>query len=147
MKFLCLISVATAFIFIFSCEKKYERPDHYSVDLFENERNEQKKRMLTAEEALEKSILVLKTDKTELLGNPKINNRSVFVYKIADGEILKSRNDSVDFPIRIISDYDLFSKRKKEDSATIYLVKPTSYKLLIKDFGVSYQTVPLAPNF
>lgn len=128
---------------LIACDKKYERPDRYSVDLFKNEKaqQQQQKKILTPEEALSKSMLVLKTDSLQLLGNPRIGSKSVYVYKISVGKILKNENCSVAFPVRIISDVDLLKKKKEADSAVVYLVKPTSYKLLIKDFGVSFQTL------
>ena len=128
-----------------SCKKEYERPDHFSVDLFENERNEQQKRILSADEALEKSLLVIKTNKTYLIGSPKINNKTVFIYKINEGKITKNSKDSIGFPVKIISDHDLNINKAKSDSAVIYLIAPKSYKLLIKDFEVKYQTLPSAP--
>ncbi|SER02422.1 hypothetical protein SAMN04488097_3688 [Epilithonimonas lactis] len=129
-----------------SCKKDYERPDHYSLDLFRNERNEQQKRILTAEEANEKSLLVIKSDKTELVSTPKINNKLVYIYKIKDGKITKKTSDSLSFPIRIISDYDLKISKGKTDSTTIYLMAPRSYKLLITEFDVSFQALPAAPT-
>lgn len=131
--------------FIVSCKKEYERPDHFAVDLFKNERNEQTKRVLSAEEAVEKSLLVIKSDKTQLISSPKIKNKTVFIYKIDDGKIIKSSKDSISFPIKIISDYDLKINSAKADSATIYLIVPKSYKLLIKEFDVIYQALPSAP--
>lgn len=128
-----------------SCEKEYKRPDHFSVDLFKNERNEQQKRMLSAEEALMKSLLVIKTDKTELVTTPKINNKTVYIYKINGGKITKTTKDSIAFPIKLISDYDLKVNTGKADSATIYLIAPRSYRLLIKEFDVAYQALPSAP--
>ncbi|MCD9853284.1 hypothetical protein LUD75_01100 [Epilithonimonas sp. JDS] len=131
--------------FIVSCKKEYERPDHFAVDLFKNERNEQKKRVLSAEEAVEKSLLVIKSDKTQLISSPKINNKTIFIYKIDDGKIIKGSKDSMFFPVRVISDQGLKINQGKKDSVIIYLIAPQSYKLLIKDFDVKYQILPSAP--
>ena len=138
--FLVLITISLS-----SCKKEYERPDHFSVDLFKNERNEQQSRILSAEEAAEKSSLVITSSGTELVSNQKINNKTVFIYKINNGKITKTAGDSIAFPFRIISDQDLRIKEGKKDSLTIYLIAPKSYKLLIKDFDVKYQTLPSAP--
>ena len=128
-----------------ACKKEYERPDHFSVDLFKNERNEQQKKILSSDEALEKSLAVIKSGKTELVSSSKINNKPVYIYNIPDGKILKKTSDSIVFPLRIISGYDLKIKDIQADSATIYLTDPKSYKLLIKDLGVKFQTLPSAP--
>jgi len=128
-----------------SCKKEYERPDHFSVDLFRNEKNEQQKRILTREEAVEKSLIVIRSNETELISSPKINNKTVFIYKINKGRITKSSVDSIFFPVKIISDKDLKSDQAKKDSTTMYLVAPKSYKLLVKDFDVKYQILPSAP--
>lgn len=128
-----------------SCKKKYERPDQYSIDLFENERNEQPKKILTPKEALEKSVLVLKTDLIQLTDNLKINDKKVNIYKINSGTVVKSAKDSLRFPIKIISNYDLNINSQLTDSTTVYLINPQSYKLLITDMGISYQTLSSAP--
>ena len=128
-----------------SCKKKYERPDHFSIDLFENERNEQPKKILTPKEASEKSLLVLKTNSIELTDHLKINDKKVNIYKINSGTIVKSAKDSLRFPIKIISNYNLNINSQLTDSTTIYLINPQSYKLLITDMGISYQTLSSAP--
>lgn len=142
LSFLILMMIS---LLILSCKKEYERPDHFSVDLFKNEKNEQQKRILSAEEALEKSLLVIKSDKTELISSPKINDKTIFIYKINEGKITKSSKDSISFPVKIISDHDLKINQAKSDSTIIYLIAPKSYKLLIKDFDVKYQILPSAP--
>ena len=126
-----------------SCKKKYERPDHYSVDLFENERNEQQKKLLSPKEATDKSLIVIKSNTTELVNKSKINNKTLFVYQIKSGKSVKSTSDSIQFPIRLISDYDL--KVSNSDSVSIYLIRPLSYKLLINELQVQYQALPAAP--
>lgn len=128
-----------------SCKKEYERPDHYSVDLFENERNEQQKKLLSPEEATEKSLIVIKSNSTELVNKSKINNKSLFVYQIKSGKAVKSTNDTIQFPIRLITDYDLKISKSNSDSTSIYLIRPLSYKLLVNKLQVQYQALPAAP--
>ena len=124
-----------------SCKKEYVRPDHYAIDLFANERNEQQKKILSVDEATEKSLFVIKSNTIELINSSKINAKTIYIYKINSGRILKPSEDSLQFPVRIISNYDLKLKSKK-DSSVIYLIDPLSYKLLIKEFEVTYQTLP-----
>lgn len=143
LKFFLVLMTLTSLTI--SCKKKYERPDQYSIDLFENERNEQPKKILTSKEALEKSDLVLKTDSIELTDNLKIDDKKVNIYKINSGTIVKSAKDSLRFPIKIISNYDLNINSQLTDSTTVYLINPQSYKLLITDLGISYQTLSSAP--
>lgn len=142
MKISRLLLLMTFPSLIISCEKKYERPDHFSIDLFENERNEQPKKILTPKEASEKSLLVLKTDSIELTDNLKIDDKKVNIYKINSGTIVKSAKDSIRFPIRIISNYNLKIDESKKDSTAVYLINPQSYKLLVKDMEIDYQTLP-----
>lgn len=141
-----IISTAIVIIsMLVSCKKKYERPDHYSVDLFENERNEQQKKMLSHEEATKKSLIVIKSNSTELISRSKINNKALFIYQIKSGKTVKSSNDTIQFPIRLISDYDLNISKPNSDSASIYLIRPQSYKLLVNELQVQYQALPAAP--
>jgi len=128
--------------FTISCKKKYERPDHFSIDLFENQRNEQPKKALTPQEASDKSLFVIKTNTIELINNFKIEDKNVNIYKINSGIIVKSAKDSIRFPIKIISNYDLKINDSDKDSTAVYLINPQSYKLLVKDMGVDYQTLP-----
>jgi len=128
--------------FTISCKKKYERPDHFSIDLFENERNEQPKKILTPQEALDKSLIVIKTNAIELVDNLKPDDKKVNIYKINSGKIVKFAKDSLRFPIRVISNYDLKIGKAKNDSTAVYLINPQSYKLLIKDMSIDYQTLP-----
>ena len=143
LKFLLVLMTLTSLTI--SCKKKYERPDQYTIDLFENERNEQPKKILNQKEASEKSLLVLKTNSIELTDHLKINDKKVNIYKINSGTIVKSAKDSLRFPIKIISNYDLNINSQLTDSTTIYLINPQSYKLLITDLGISYQTLSSAP--
>jgi len=128
--------------FSVSCKKKYERPDHFSVDLFENERNEQPKKILSSQEALNKSLMVIKTDSIELVNHLELEGKNVNIYKINSGMIVKSAKDSIRFPIRIISNYNLEVYESKKDSTAVYLINPQSYKLLVKDMEIDYQTLP-----
>ncbi|OAH75959.1 hypothetical protein AXA65_02470 [Chryseobacterium sp. FP211-J200] len=148
MRISSLYIIYTAIVIIslpVSCKKEYERPDHFSVDLFENERNEQQKKMLSPEEATEKSLIVIKSNSTELVSKSKINNKVLFIYHIKSGETIKSSNDTIQFPIRLISDYDLKISKSNSDSASIYLIRPQSYKLLVNELQVQYQALPSAP--
>lgn len=133
------------FSLILSCKKKYERPDQFSVDLFENERNEQKKKFLSEEEASEKSLFVIKSDSTELMSETKTSAKTLYIYKINSGKFLKKSSDSIQLPVQIISDYKILKIPSQKDSITLYLIDPLSFKLLTKELDVKYQALPSAP--
>lgn len=145
MKSISLYLYLIIFFSLCACKKEYERPDHYALDLFENERNEQGKKILSKEDAIEKSLFVVKSTDTKLVSSPKINGKLVYIYNINSGKMLKTSRDSLSFPTRIISDYDLKFNPVRSDSATIFLINPKLFKLLIEEFGVKYQTLPSAP--
>lgn len=142
MKILRFLTLMILVSLIISCKKKYERPDQYSIDLFQNEKNEQPKKTLTSQEASDKSLLVVQTNTIELINNFKIEEKTINIYKITSGTIVKSAKDSIRFPIKIISNYDLKINDSKKDSITVYLINPQSYKLLVKDMEIDYQTLP-----
>ena len=125
-----------------SCKKKYERPDQFSVDLFENERNEQPIKILTPEEAMNKSVLVIKTDSVKLINHLELEGKNINIYKINSGKIVKSANGIIRFPISVISNHNLKIEETKKDSVAVYLINPQSYKLLVKDMAIDYQTLP-----
>ena len=131
-------------LFMISCKKEYQRPDHFSVDLFKNEKNEQQKKIWSSEDAMEKSLLVIKSIKTELISSANANNKPIYIYKVSSGKVLKGSKDII-FPFRIISDHDLKIKLTN-DSITIYLIAPKSYRLFLKDLNVQYQTLPSSPS-
>lgn len=138
------ITIIVVFLLV-SCNKKYERPDEYYIDLFRNEENEEHARTYTSQEAANKSLLVIKTDSILLTDQLKIDNKRIKIYTIYSGKILKKPKDSILFPIRLISDCTKINPSL--DSATVYMINPRSYRLLITDLKVSYQTLPLAPCF
>lgn len=142
MKILRFLTLMILVALIISCKKKYERPDQYSIDLFQNEKNEQPKKTLTSQEASDKSLLVVQTNTIELINNIKIEEKTINIYKITSGTIVKSAKDSIRFPIKIISNYDLKINDSKKDSITVYLINPQSYKLFVKDMEIDYQTLP-----
>ncbi|MBV6881834.1 hypothetical protein NG800_018260 [Epilithonimonas ginsengisoli] len=101
-----------------------------------------RKKTLTPQEALGKSLIVLKTIDIELLNNFKIEDKNIKIFKINSGTIVKSAKDSIRFPIKIISNYDLKINDSNVDSIAVYLIRPQLYKLLVKDIEIDYQTLP-----
>ncbi len=123
---------------LYSCKKEYERPDQYAVDLFENEQRIDD-HTITKKEAFELSKVVINTDSVQLLDqSTRKNKTTIYVYKIEKGKVEKGENDSIQFPINILTTSKI---NPKEKSLTIYLVDLTAYKLIVSDFNIKYQII------
>jgi hypothetical protein len=132
-----LLFLGLSFTF-FNCKKKYERPDQYSVDLFENEQKIDD-HTLSKKDAFELSKAVIKTDSVQLLDQSKLKNKStIFIYKIEKGNVEKGENDSIKFPLNILTSTKIETKAKP---ISIYLVDLTLYRLMVRDFNIKYQTI------
>lgn len=127
--------------FLNNCKNKYERPDQYSIDLFQNEQRNDNQG-ISHKEALELSKIVIIVDSLQLLDSYKKKNNSFFVYKIISGKVEKESNDTILFPINIFSTNHL-NKTKNE---RLYLEDLKSYKLMIKDFNIRYQVLEFKIN-
>ncbi|WP_282629688.1 hypothetical protein [Empedobacter sedimenti] len=122
---------------IFGCKKEYERPDQYSIDLFENERRKDNQG-ITHKEALELSKAFITTDSIQLLDSYNKDNNSFYIYKIANGKIEKETNDTIKFPINILSTTKI---NKTNNMYNLYLQPLSAYKLMVKEFNIEYQTL------
>lgn len=130
------------------CEKKYERPDQYNVDLFANERGANKAYVMNKNEAFEASTLVLGTSDIAITDSSKGRGKSFFIYKIKSGGILKTTRDSVvNFPLRFISNQRLQFKKENNDSLYIYLETLKGYKMIGEELNIKYQWLKAAPIY
>ena len=133
-------------IFLVSCEKKYQRPDHYKNDLFANERQEGKAYVMNKEECFEGSELVLASSEVKLADSSKGRGRPFFIYKVNSGKMLKTVRDSaVEYPFQFLSLQRL--KLKKNDSMYIYLKSLVGYRFIAKDKNLRYQWLKSAPVY
>lgn len=131
--------------FLFSCEKKYQRPDEYKVDLFKDERSENQAYVMSEDEAYDKSDMVLSSTNTQLVDSSAGRGKSFFIYKINAGSVKKTTRDSiVTFPIEILSTQKL---KFKKDSSYIFLQKLKGFKFIAEEKKIKYQWVTGAPVY
>ncbi|MCC2590640.1 hypothetical protein [Chryseobacterium sp. MFBS3-17] len=131
-------------IFLWGCEKKYERPDRYAIDLFATEAAEEIP-VLSADEAAERSDLILRTNMLLLADSASAAAKKLYVYEVQQGRFSKGNNDSTAvWPFRFISDYEI-RKPAHDDSASIYLQKASSYTIITNALNIRFQAVPYAP--
>lgn len=143
-----LIYLLPAFLLavINSCEKKYERPDHYEVDLFADERQEGKAYIMSEDECSEGSELVIASSTVKLADSSDGRGKPFFIYKVNSGEVLKTMRDSVlDYPFQFLSHQRL--KLKKNDSIYVYLKQLKGYRFIAQEKNIKYQWLKAAPVY
>ena len=130
------------------CEKKYERPDQYNVDLFENERGTNKAYVMNNVEAFEASTLVLGTSDLTIADSSKGRGKSFFIYKVKSATVLKTTRDSVvNFPLKFISNQKLQFKKENNDSVYVYLETLKGFKMIGEKLNIKYQWLKAAPIY
>ncbi|MBV8325646.1 MAG: hypothetical protein JO178_05000 [Chryseobacterium sp.] len=133
-------------VFLVSCEKKYQRPDHYKNDLFADERQEGKAYIMNKEECFEGSELVLASSDVKLADSSKGHGRPFFIYKVKSGRMLKTVRDSaLEYPFQFLSLQRL--KLKNNDSMYVYLKSLVGYRFIAKDKNLKYQWLKSAPVY
>ncbi|KMQ69467.1 hypothetical protein ACM39_04185 [Chryseobacterium sp. FH2] len=131
--------------FLCSCEKKYQRPDEYNVDLFKDERQENTAYVMSEAEAYDKSDMVLSSSDIKLIDSSSGRGKSFFIYKITSGSVRKTTRDSVvAFPIEILSTQKL---KLKQDSSYIFLEKLKGFRFIAEEKKIKYQWVSAAPVY
>ncbi|WP_326984636.1 hypothetical protein VUJ46_08950 [Chryseobacterium sp. MYb264] len=132
-------------VFLLSCEKKYQRPDEYKVDLFKDERSENNAYVMSEDEAYDKSDMVLSTSDTKLIDSSSGRGKPFFIYKIFSGDIEKTTRDSVvSFPLEIISTEKL---NLKKEPSYIFLEMLKGFRFIAEERKIKYQWVPGAPVY
>jgi hypothetical protein len=135
-------------VFLTGCEKKYERPAHYEEDLFADERQEGKAYIMSKEECLDGSELVIAGSGVKLTDSSKGRGRGFFIYKVNSGKVLKTVRDSVvEFPMQFLSPQRLKLKGHNNDSIYVYLKKLKGYRFIAKDKNINYQWLRGAPVY
>lgn len=124
--------------------KKVER----RYDLFAEEEELYKDRSkLNLEESFSASKEVLKTSYIEEVEN--LNNRSTksfYVYKIRDGQVVKSEDTtSITFPLFFLSEDKLFEGKIFTDSTYVFLTTPEKYEVLKINASINYKWIKDAP--
>lgn len=131
--------------FLVGCEKKYQRPDEYKVDLFKDERSENQAYVMSEDEAFDKSEMVLSSSTTKLVDSSSGRGKPFYIYKISSAGIEKTTRDSVvSFPIEILSTQKL---KFEKDSSYIFLEKLNGFRFIAEEMKIKYQWVTGAPVY
>ncbi|MGN7757813.1 hypothetical protein ACTJIV_10050 [Chryseobacterium sp. 22532] len=132
-------------IILSGCEKKYQAPDHYAVDLFKDERQQGKAYIMNEEECFDGSELVIASSNVKLTDSSKGRGKTFFLYKVRSGKVLKTIRDSVmDYPFMFLSDQRL---KLKPDSIYLYLKKLEGYRFIAAERNLKYQWLKAAPVY
>lgn len=127
-----------------SCEDKKLHNEH-KIDLFANEREEGTAYVMDEQECFNASDMVVSASDVKLADSSSGRGPSVFIYKIASGQVLKSNRDSVVvFPLQILSNQRL---KLKKDSMYMYLKKLEGYPFIAKEKNLKYQWLKTAPVY
>ena len=143
-KLTCTITILLLVVMT-GCEKKYERPDHYEVDLFANERKEGKAYIMNEEECFDGSEMVVTSSSVKLADSSIGRGRPFYIYKVKSGKMIKSVRDTVvDYPFQFLSNQRL---KLKYDSIYVYLKKLEGYRFIAKERNINYQWLKAAPVY
>lgn len=133
---------------IYSCEKKYERPNQYEVDLFENEKGSNKAYIMNREEAKRASAMVLTTNDIQVADSSKGRGADFFMYKINTGKLEKQGMDTiVSYPFLFLSQYKLKIPKDNKSPIYIYLQDLKGYTFIAKERNIHYQWLKGAPVY
>lgn len=128
-----------------SCEEKRPQIEH-KIDLFADERQEGKAYVMNEDECFGASELVISTSKIKLTDSSSGRGKSIFIYKIDSGNVLKTTRDSViTYPIQFLSNQRL--ALKKETSVYLYLKKLEGFRFIAEEKHLKYQWVKGAPVY
>lgn len=143
-----ILSFILMIISLSGCEKKYERPDEYKVDLFANEKGNNQAYVMSKDEAFESSAMVLETSDITIYDSLKGRGKDVFLYKVKSGEILKTTRDTViTYPFVFISNQRLKLEKKSQNPIYIYLQTLKGFKFIAEGTNIKYQWLKAAPVY
>lgn len=129
----------------FSCEEK-QLQHKQTVDLFADERQEGKAYVMQPQECFDQSDMVISSGNIRLIDQSSGRGKSVFIYRVASGEVLKTTRDSVvSFPFQFLSNQKLMFK--KDSVSYIYLKKLEGYRFIAKEMKLKYQWLKAAPVY
>ncbi len=128
-----------------SCEEK-QLQRKQAVDLFADERQEGKAYVMKPQECFDASDMVISSGNVRLVDKSSGRGKSIFIYRIASGEVLKTTRDSViTFPLQFLSNQPLTFK--KDSLSYIYLKKLEGYRFIAKEMKLKYQWLKAAPVY
>lgn len=144
-KSLSFILPVLLLIVLSGCEKKYQRPDHYEVDLFKDERQQGTAYIMDREECFDGSELVITSSDVKLADSSKGRGKTFFLYKVKSGKTMKTIRDSIlDYPFMFLSHQRL---KLKNDSIYLYLKKLEGYRFIAADRNLKYEWLKAAPVY
>lgn len=130
---------------IFSCEDKRIQQNH-PIDLFADERQEGKAYIMKPQECFDGSDMVVSSSNIKLVDQSSGRGKSVFIYKVNSGKILKTTRDSiVNFPFQFLSNQRLNFHR--DSTSYIYLKKLEGYRFIAEEKHLKYQWLKGAPVY
>lgn len=127
------------------CEEKRIHQDQ-KIDLFADERQEGKAYIMKPQECFNESDMVVSSTDIQLVDQSSGRGRSVFIYRVNSGKVLKTTRDLVvAFPFQFLSNQRLAFRR---DSASYtYLKKLEGYRFIAKPMNLKYQWLKAAPVY
>jgi len=132
-------------LLVFSCEEKKLQNEH-TIDLFADERQEGKAYIMKPQECFDESDMVVSSGNIKLIDQSSGRGKSIFIYRVTSGEVLKTTRDSVvNFPVQFLSNQRLMFK--KDSISYIYLKKLEGYRFIAKEMNLKYQWPKAAPVY
>jgi hypothetical protein len=129
----------------FSCEEKKLQQNH-PIDLFADEREEGKAYVMKPQECFDGSDMVVSSSNISLVDQSTGRGKSVFIYKVNSGNVLKTTRDSiVSFPFQFLSNKQLMFHR--DSTSYIYLKKLEGYRFIAEQKHLKYQWKKGAPVY
>lgn len=143
------ILLAFLFFSVFSCEKEYQRPRKYEIDLFKNEKRDTAQAYIMSEdEAYGISDMVVASSDISVTDSSSGRGKAIYIYSINSGDLLFSKRDSViSYPYRFLSNQKLNLKKEKNDSVYVFLEKLKGYKSIAETKQIKYQWLKGAPVY
>lgn len=127
---------------MYSCKKKYERPDVYTTDLFAD-RNDSLRQTISHQEALQRSSALIVSNNLKLMDkSADSSDAQVFIYLLEDGKVKANNDTIITIPMLFLANREI---PEKSDSVHLYLEKVRTHKILASQNNIRYQLIPNAP--
>lgn len=127
------------------CEDKRIHQDQ-KIDLFAGERQEGKAYIMKPQECFDESDMVVSSADIQLVDQSSGRGKSVFIYRVNSGKVLKTTRDSVvAFPFQFLSNQRLMFRR--DSTSYTYLKKLEGYRFIAKPMNLKYQWLKAAPVY
>ncbi|MBW3522803.1 MULTISPECIES: hypothetical protein [unclassified Chryseobacterium] len=143
------ILLAFSLLSAVSCEKEYQRPRKYEIDLFKNEKRDTAQAYVMSEdEAYGISDMVVASSDISVSDSSSGRGKAIYIYSINSGDLLFSKRDSViPYPFQFLSTQRLDLKKEKNDSVYVFLEKLKGYRSIAEMKQIKYQWLKGAPVY